>query len=219
VGYLAGKVETNRPGFFSRFLGRKTESTSTARGVTRLAQAMVGNRDLLVLDDPFEGLNPAETGEAKALIRDMIGRGKTVILSSDSLMEVKDLCQRFVIIHEGKVQATGTLPELLAAGGAIRFLPAVLPRETVERVLNTLREEILGESAPTQATVPQQEVNLSDPRPVAPGKPAAAVPHADTLLTPLTKPSESVPSASPIPPVGQPIDHGKLDQLTKPKPG
>ena len=123
VGYLPGKVDPTRPaGFVDRLLGRK-KSPPAGRGVARLAQAMLGNRDLLVLDDPFADLEPAEMAEAKALIRDMVARGKTVILSSDALMDVKDLCERLVILHEGKVQAIGTLAELLAGGGAIRFLP------------------------------------------------------------------------------------------------
>ena len=75
---------------------------------------MLGNRDLLVLDDPFADLDATELAEAKALIREMAGRGKTVVLGSDALMDVADICNRFVVLHEGRVQAVGTLPELLA---------------------------------------------------------------------------------------------------------
>jgi ABC-2 type transport system ATP-binding protein len=217
VGYLPGKVDLDRaPGLFGRIFKGKKEISSPDRGVSRLAKASVGNRDLLVLDDPFEGLNPPELAEAKNLVQDLVARGKTVILSSESLMEVKELCQRFVIFHEGKVQAAGTLAELLAGGGAIRFLPAILPREIVDRVLGVLREEIAGKSIPTQPGARGSEVNSSGASPPVPEKNAGAVPHADQLLTSLTKPAEGAQAAPSVPKTDDPIDHEKLKELTRP---
>jgi ABC-2 type transport system ATP-binding protein len=202
VGYLPGKADSNRPpGFVDRLLGRKKEATSAARGVARLAQAMLGNRDLLVLDDPFADLEPAESAEVKALIWDMVSRGKTVVLSSDSLIEVKDLCDRLVILDDGKIQAAGTLTELLVSGSAIRFLPAVLPKEIVERVLGVLREEILasGPSAfPASANAAED-------------KPDAA--NADGLLATMTKQPKT--SGATETKADDAIDHGKLEELTK----
>jgi ABC-type multidrug transport system ATPase subunit len=218
VGYLPGKVDLNQPpGFFSRLFGRKKESSSSARGVTRLTQAILGNRELLILDDPFAGLDPEEMSETKALVRDMAGRGKTVILSSDSLMDVKELAQRIVIFHEGRVQAAGTLAELLASGGAIRFLPAVLPREVVERVLNVLREEIFGEPVPAQTTAPPAKTTSMKTLPAVLEKNATAIPSVDQLLTPLTRPIEIASPASSAPKPNDPIDHEKLEELTKHK--
>ena len=161
VGYLPGKMDSNhQPGFFARFFAAKEKSTSSPRGVARLTQAILGNRDLLILDDPFDGLSPAEIAEVKSLVRDMVVRGKTVILGCDSLMDVKELCQRMVILHEGRIQAVGTLAELLSSGGAIRFLPAVLPREMVERVLKVLREEITTQPA-SAAEIPTPDLPAS----------------------------------------------------------
>jgi ABC-2 type transport system ATP-binding protein len=199
VGYLPGKVDLNRPpGFVDRLLGRRRTSPPAGRGIARLAQAMLGNRDLLVLDDPFADLEPAELIEAKALIRDMVGRGKTVVLSSDSLMDVKDFCDRFVIVHEGKVQAIGTLTELLSSTSAIRFLPAVLPDETAERLLNILREEILAPSS------------MPGPR-SAPEIDSKSVGRNESESTP-----QRASAASQIKSKDS-IDHGKLEELTKTK--
>jgi ABC-2 type transport system ATP-binding protein len=216
VGYLPGKIDAGRSrGFFGRLVGSRKESSTPARGLARLTQAILGSRELLVFDDPFEGLEPAEFLEAKALVRDLVARGKTVILSSESLMDIKELCQRFVILHEGKVQATGTLPELLATGGAIRFFPAVLPRDLVERVLDVLRKEILGEPVPKQSTVSPAKTHAAAS--LAPGKEAAVARPADHLLTPLTRPAETpAPAPAPSQPA-DPIDHGKLEELTKSK--
>jgi len=189
IGFLPGKASANRPaGFVERLLGRKTEAPSGARGVARLAQAMVGNRDLLVLDDPFADLNAAEVAEAKALIRDLVARGKTVVLGSDALMDVADICNRLVVLHEGRVQAVGTLPELLASAGAIRFIPAVLPKEMVERVLAVLRSEILSSASSTAAMRP--------------------IPTHDKIDPPASKRTKSAPEDS--------IDHEKLEGLMKP---
>ncbi len=169
IGYLPGKMDSNHPpGFFTRYFAAKEKSSLPARGVARLSQAFLGNRDLLILDDPFDGLAPAEISEAKSLVREMVARGKTVILSGDSLMDVKELCQRMVILHEGRIQAAGPLAELLSSGGAIRFLPAILPRGVVERVLNVLREEIDAQPAsspetPTPASSATPAVTQSTP--------------------------------------------------------
>lgn len=216
VGYLPGKVDSGRPpGFFGRLFGKKNESSSPERNIGRLPQAILGNRDLLILDDPFDGLEPAELSEAKALVKDLVARGKTVILSSDSLMEVKDICQRIVIFDEGKIQATGTLVELLAGGGAVRFFPAILPNDIVERVLKMLREEILGESVSRQTAASSLRTNLSSASSGIPQAEATAVHHSDRLLTSLTKTGEGVPQMSVDSKTTDPIDHEKLEGLTK----
>ena len=198
IGYLPGQADPKQSGgFVGRLLGRKKESPSGARGVARLAQAMVGNRDLLVLDDPFADLNPAEMAEAKTLIRDLMTRGKTVVLGSDALMEVADICSRFVILHEGRVQAIGTLAELLVGAGAIRFLPAVLPDAMVERALAVLRGEILSSSKAVAAAEPIPTAEKIHPL-AKHEKPAAAP----------SKSAKSKPDDS--------IDHEKLEGLMKP---
>lgn len=198
IGYLSDASDSGKPrGFFQRLFAGKNVSLQISRGSSRLTQAVLGNRDLLILDEPFAGLGAAEKAETKTLIRELAGRGKTVVLSSDSLMDIKDLCQRIAIFHEGKVQAAGTLTELLAVGGAIRFFPAVLPRETVERVLKVLREEILDEPISAQG--------------------AAAVVEVITSKTPAQeKESKTAEGVMSKPLVTDSIDHEKLAGLTKP---
>jgi len=199
IGYLPGKVDVNRsPGFVDRLLGKKREANSGARGVARLTQAILGNRDLVVLDDPFVDLSAAEISEAKSLIRDLIARGKTVVLSSDALMDVKDLCNQLVILHEGRVQAVGALPELLTSGAAIRFLPAVLPNEIVERVLAVLREEILS-AADSTGNVTQNSAIKVEAEKTSPKSKQPAAPQTPAK----PKPDDS-------------IDHEKLEGLVKP---
>lgn len=76
-----------------------------------LTQAMLHDPDLLVLDEPTDGLDPNQKAEVRSLIR-KLGQTKAVILSTHILPEVQQTCDRVVIINEGKVAAEGTPDEL-----------------------------------------------------------------------------------------------------------
>ena len=77
-----------------------------------LAQAMVGNPEVLILDEPTVGLDPMQIIEIRSVIK-KLGRNHTVILSSHILQEVQAICDRVVIINKGKVAAIDT-PQNLA---------------------------------------------------------------------------------------------------------
>jgi ABC-2 type transport system ATP-binding protein len=98
-----------------------------------LAQALINDPDLVILDEPTAGLDPIGCREVKDLILALARRGKTVILSSHLLSDVEDVCDRVVIYYGGKIQALGTLRELLAKPDAIRITTPPLPRETMKR--------------------------------------------------------------------------------------
>src|SRR5213082_1441406 len=100
-----------------------------------LAQALINDPDLVILDEPTAGLDPIGCREVKDLILALAGRGKTVILSSHQLADVEDVCHRVVIYYGGRIQAMGTLKELLATPDAIRITTPALSRDTLERVL------------------------------------------------------------------------------------
>jgi ABC-2 type transport system ATP-binding protein len=107
-----------------------------------LAQALINDPDLVILDEPTSGLDPIGCREIKDLILALARRGKTVILSSHLLSDVEDVCDRVVIYYGGKVQALGTLKELLAKPDTLRITTPVLPRATMERVLEIIRSDI-----------------------------------------------------------------------------
>ena len=77
-----------------------------------LAQAMVGNPEVLILDEPTVGLDPMQIIEIRSVIK-KLGKNHTVILSSHILQEVQAICDRVVIINNGKVAAIDT-PDNLA---------------------------------------------------------------------------------------------------------
>lgn len=107
-----------------------------------LAQALINDPDLVILDEPTAGLDPIGCREVKDLIVALARRGKTVILSSHLLSDVEDVCDRVVIYYGGKIQAMGTLKELLARPETLRITTPVLPRETIERVLELIRHDV-----------------------------------------------------------------------------
>jgi ABC-2 type transport system ATP-binding protein len=119
-----------------------------------LAQALINDPDLVILDEPTSGLDPIGCREVKDLILALARRGKTVILSSHLLSDVEDVCDRVVIYYGGKIQAMGTLRDLLATPDAIRITTPALPRETLERVLAIIRQDVAGDKVridtPTQ---------------------------------------------------------------------
>ena len=77
-----------------------------------LAQALVGNPPVLILDEPTVGLDPKQIIEIRNLIKDL-GRKHTIILSSHILPEVSAVCERVIIINKGKIVASDT-PENLS---------------------------------------------------------------------------------------------------------
>jgi ABC-2 type transport system ATP-binding protein len=107
-----------------------------------LAQALINDPDLVILDEPTAGLDPIGCREVKDLIVALARRGKTVILSSHLLSDVEDVCDRVVIYYGGKIQAMGTLKELLGRPDTLRITTPVLPRETLERVLEVIRHDM-----------------------------------------------------------------------------
>jgi ABC-2 type transport system ATP-binding protein len=76
-----------------------------------LAQAIIGDPEVLILDEPTVGLDPKEIIEIRNLIKG-IGKEHTIILSSHILSEVSAVCDRVVIINKGKIVATGSPEEL-----------------------------------------------------------------------------------------------------------
>ncbi|MFN7138580.1 MAG: ABC transporter ATP-binding protein [Limisphaerales bacterium] len=119
-----------------------------------LAQALINDPDLVILDEPTAGLDPIGCREVKDLILALARRGKTVILSSHLLSDVEDVCDRVVIYYGGKIQAAGTLQELLTERDSLRITTPPLPRETLERVMETIRKDVAADKVrvdnPTQ---------------------------------------------------------------------
>jgi ABC-2 type transport system ATP-binding protein len=86
-----------------------------------LAAALLGDPEVLVLDEPANGLDPAGVRWLRDLLRTLAERGRTILVSSHILSEVEVIADEIVIIHHGRFVASGTTQELVArASGGVR---------------------------------------------------------------------------------------------------
>jgi ABC-2 type transport system ATP-binding protein len=99
-----------------------------------LAAALLHDPDLLILDEPTGGLDPAGIQEIRLFLRDLVERkGKTIFLSSHLLGEVEQVCDRVAIIHKGELVGEGGVAELLA--GKSRLCVDAAPLDGAAEVL------------------------------------------------------------------------------------
>src|SRR5580698_4531240 len=95
---------------------RKRKLREYSKGMARrigLAQALINNPDLILLDEPTTGLDPIGTREMKDLILSLKAQGKTVLLCSHLLADVQDVCDRITILFRGRMQTLGEVRDLV----------------------------------------------------------------------------------------------------------
>jgi len=97
-----------------------------------IANALIGDPEVLILDEPANGLDPEGMRWMRRLLREFADRGGTVLLSSHLLREVEAVADRMVIIGNGRIVAEGSREELLADAGT---LVRAVDRERLERAL------------------------------------------------------------------------------------
>ena len=105
-----------------------------------LAQAILHQPEILIMDEPSEGLDPNQMMEVRELIKEL-GKEKTVLISTHRLSEVEATCERILIINRGKIVADAKREELyrLSKGKEIVDLELKAPKE---KVLQTMREQL-----------------------------------------------------------------------------
>ncbi len=83
------------------------------------ARLLLGRPELLVLDEPTNGLDPGEIREIRELIGRLSGQGATVLLSSHHLSEVEQVCSHVLVMNHGRLVADGTVSELIGSAGSV----------------------------------------------------------------------------------------------------
>ena len=126
-----------------------------------LAQALIHNPEVLVLDEPSAGLDPKQRIETGQLIRDLAGN-HTIVLSTHILSEVSQTCQKVVIINKGKVVAIDT-PDALTErlrGAVTMYLHADGPVDAVQRVLQGVAGVVRVKVAETRGDAGVFEIDI-----------------------------------------------------------
>ena len=103
-----------------------------------LAQALINDPDLLILDEPTSGMDPIGTRQFKDLIRTLARRGKTILLSSHLLADVEDVCDRVCILYGGKRRAQGRVEELLSRNESTQLTTDQLDEDTLAKIQQLL---------------------------------------------------------------------------------
>ena len=126
------KGAANRPvGTYSKGMARRIG----------LAQALINDPDLLILDEPTTGLDPIGTRQIKDLIVQLAKRGKTILLCSHLLADVEDVCDRIAILYGGKIQAKGKVRELLQQTNKRQITTGSISDTTIEKIKRLVETE------------------------------------------------------------------------------
>ena len=128
-----------------------------------LAQALIGNPETVILDEPMSGLDPIGRKDVRDIILQLREEGRTVLFSTHILSDVEAICDRVGILVEGKLTDIGALGDLVAPGArAVELIVDGLPQELAERfgrdgarVLTRDRKTVLtfAEEAPARAAL------------------------------------------------------------------
>ncbi|MHC4264726.1 MAG: ABC transporter ATP-binding protein [Planctomycetota bacterium] len=126
------KAVANRPvGTYSKGMARRIG----------LAQALINDPELLILDEPTTGLDPMGTRQIKDLILKLAERGKTILLCSHLLADVEDVCDRISILYGGKVQTEGQVHQLLRQSDKKQITTGPLSDSTLDRIKQLVEDE------------------------------------------------------------------------------
>jgi ABC-2 type transport system ATP-binding protein len=133
-----------------RAIDRKVRTYSHGmRQRLAIAQAMLGLPELLLMDEPTNGLDPPQIHAMREVMRRYAATGRTVLVSSHLLSEVEQTCTHVVVVHLGRTIASGTVAELVSTSGEMVF--DVDDQDAAERVLRTMATDIERTEAGVQA--------------------------------------------------------------------
>lgn len=152
---------------------RKRQLREYSKGMTRrigLAQALINDPELVVLDEPTSGFDPMGRDDMKKMIAKLKEQGKTVVMCSHLLGDVQQICDRISILYSGELKVMGKVEDLLKSKEQTQFVTPELDDETLAEVRAVLEKrgvDITSVSQP-QATLEDlflQTVKESQERP------------------------------------------------------
>ncbi len=123
---------------------RRRQLKEYSKGMTRrigLAQALINEPDLLILDEPTTGMDPIGSREMKDLIVRLRDEGKTILMCSHQLADVQDVCDRVAILHQGELRELGRVESLLKVRDVTEVHAKGLSDETKQKIADLIRAE------------------------------------------------------------------------------
>ena len=146
-----------------------------SKGMTRrigLAQALINDPELIVLDEPTTGLDPIGTREMKDLILKLKAEGKTVVMCSHLLTDVQDVCDRIAILYQGDLKELGRVDSLLKVRDVTQIRAQGLSdaaKQEIEEVIKRHDAKVLGIENPT-TTLEELFLNIVRESEARPGR-------------------------------------------------
>ena len=112
-----------RAGLYEHRMKKVSELSRGMSQIIQFAATLAHDPELVVLDEPFSGLDPVNTELLKELVRELRSKGKTIIFSTHQMNQIEELCDRVLMINEGQVVLYGTLSEVKSqfASNALRI--------------------------------------------------------------------------------------------------
>ena len=167
---------------------RRRQLKEYSKGMTRrigLAQSLINEPDLLVLDEPTTGLDPIGTREMKDLILRLRDEGKTILMCSHQLADVQDVCDRVAILHQGELKELGRVDNLLKVQDVTEIHARGLSEEAKAEIAAVVARHhgemvSMGNPTTTMEDLFLDIVRESDAKNAPPAKPTAAAPAAPT---------------------------------------
>lgn len=123
---------------------RRRQLREYSKGMTRrigLAQALINEPDLLILDEPTTGMDPIGTREMKDLILYLRDQGKTILMCSHQLADVQDVCDRVAILHQGELRELGRVQELLKVRDVTEVHAKGLTEATKQKIAELIKSD------------------------------------------------------------------------------
>lgn len=140
---------------------RKRKLREYSKGMARrigLAQALINNPDLIMLDEPTTGLDPIGTREMKDLILSLKAQGKTVLLCSHLLADVQDVCDRITILFRGRRMELGYVQDLLQVKDITQVQARGLSPQQVAELKEFLRRMGVADATVTHPTTTLEDL-------------------------------------------------------------
>jgi ABC-2 type transport system ATP-binding protein len=140
---------------------RKRKLGEYSKGMARrigLAQALINDPELILLDEPTTGLDPIGTREMKDLIVSLKQQGKTVILCSHLLADVQDVCNRITILFKGRMQTLGEVRDLLQVRDVTQIEARGLNSQQIDEVRQFMSRMGAADTAITHPTTTLEDL-------------------------------------------------------------